>query len=63
MDILLGLMLGSEMNAGLDAGPIQKMFDAGSVPSPDFLEILTSLIGRLYLVGYLWVIHSLDLRF
>ena len=30
-------MLGSEMNAGLDAGYIQKMCGAGSLPGPDFM--------------------------
>ena len=39
-------MLGPEMNAGLDAGPIQKMCGACSVPDPDFGENLTSLICR-----------------
>ena len=33
-----------EMNAGLDAGPIQKMCGAGSVRYPDFGEILASLV-------------------
>ena len=36
-------MLGLEMNVGLDAGPIQKMCGADSVPGPDFVENLTSL--------------------
>ena len=30
------------MNAGLDAGPVQKMCGAGSVPGPDFGEYLMS---------------------
>ena len=34
-----------EMNAGLDAVPIQKMCSAGSVLYPDLGEILTSLLG------------------
>ena len=42
--VLPGSMLGKEMSAGLHAGPIQKMCDANSVPSPDFGENLTSLI-------------------
>ena len=43
-DILLGAMLGQQINAGLDAGPIQKTYGAGSVPGPDFGENLTSLV-------------------
>ena len=35
--LLPGSMLGPEMNAGLDAEPIQKMCGADSVPGPDFL--------------------------
>ena len=31
-----GSMLGPEMNAGLDAGPIQKMCSFSSVPGQDF---------------------------
>ena len=34
-----GLDGGPDMNAGLDAGPIQKMCGAGSVPGSDFGEI------------------------
>ena len=41
--LLPGPMLGPEMNAGLDAGSIRKMFGADSVPGPDFGENLTSL--------------------
>ena len=37
-------MLGPEMNVGLDAGPIQKMCGAGSVPGPVFGENLTYLM-------------------
>ena len=37
-------MLGPEMNTGLDAGPIQKMCGAGSVPGLKFGENLTSLV-------------------
>ena len=37
-------MLGPEMNAGLDAGPIQKKCGAGSVPGPDLGKKLTSLL-------------------
>ena len=37
-------MPGPEMNAGLTAGPIQKMCDAGYVPGPDFGQNLTSLV-------------------
>ena len=37
-------MLDLEMNVGLDTGPIEKMCGAGSVPGPDFREILTSLV-------------------
>ena len=33
-----GSMLGPEMNAGLDAGPIQKMCGSSSVPGQDFRE-------------------------
>ena len=36
-------MLGLEMNAELDVGPIQKMCGAGFVSDPDFGENLTSL--------------------
>ena len=36
-------MLDPAVNAGLDAGPIQKTCGAGSVPGPDFGENLTSL--------------------
>ena len=39
-----GLDVGPEMNAGLDAGAIQKMCGAGSVPGPYFGEILTYLV-------------------
>ena len=42
--ILPGSMLGPEMNAELDARPIQKMCGAGSVSGPDFGENLTSLL-------------------
>ena len=38
-------MLGPEINARLDTGPIQNMCGAGSVSGPDFWENLTSLIG------------------
>ena len=44
-DILPGSMLGPEMNAILDTGPIQKMCGAGSVLGPDFGENLTYLLG------------------
>ena len=40
--------MGPEINAGLDAWPIQKMCGTGSVPGPDFWgEILTSLLPTL----------------
>ena len=39
-----GLDAGSEINAGLDAGPIQKVCGAGSVPGPGFGEDLTFLM-------------------
>ena len=39
-------MLGPEMNAGLDAGPIPKICGAGSMPGPDFWENLTSLVDH-----------------
>ena len=39
-----GSRLGPEMDAGRDAGPIQKMCGAGSVPGPDSGKVcLTSL--------------------
>ena len=37
-------MLVPEINAGLDADPIQKLYGAGFVPGPDFGENLTSLL-------------------
>ena len=42
----------AKMNAGLDAGPIQKICGAGSVRYPDFGAILTSLLptGIYYLL-------------
>ena len=39
-----GLHAGSNMNAGLDAGPNQTWCGAGSVLGLDFGEILTSLV-------------------
>ena len=36
---------GPEVNAGLDAGPIQNMCGASSVPGPNFGENLTFLFG------------------
>ena len=45
---LHGSMLGPEMNAGFDAGPIQKMRNVGSVPGPDFGENWTSLVQMLF---------------
>ena len=41
--VLPGSMLGPEVNAGIDAGPIQKMCGADSMPGPDFGGNLTSL--------------------
>ena len=38
-------MLGPEMNAGLDAGSIQKICGAGYVSGPEFRENLTSLLA------------------
>ena len=37
-------MLGLEMNAGRDAGPIEKMCGASLMPGPDLGENLTSLL-------------------
>ena len=39
-------MLGQEMNAGLDGGPIQKMCGAGSVQGPNFGKNFISLASR-----------------
>ena len=46
-----GLDAGPEMNAGLVAGPIQKMCGGGSVRGTDFGETLTSLALTL-LAGF-----------
>ena len=40
-------MLGPEMNTGLDAGSIQKMCGAASVPGLEFGENLTSLLPTM----------------
>ena len=47
-------MPGAEINAGLDAGPIQKMCGAGSVPGSGLGESLTSLQDTRNRVDTLW---------
>ena len=52
-------MLGPEVNARLDAGSIQKVCSAGSVPGPNFGENLTLVCTYAYTVNPILVVQGL----